>query len=151
MTDTGPADDAIKLVVFRMIIATPERVFAACTDPKQLVAWWGPKGVTCIGAEVDLRVGGRYRIGNRMPDGKEIWITGTFEVIKRPHLLTYSWQIEGMPGDAERVTVQFEERFGDETEVILTHEKISSEALRDQHAYGWMGCLDGLVEYVAAG
>ena len=144
-----PAGDSVTLEMRKTINATPERLFAAWTDPKQLIAWWGPVGVTCIGPEVDLRVGGRYRIGNRLPDGKELWIVGTFEAIDRPRLLTYSWLIEGAPGDAERVTVRFEAR-GKATEVVVTHEKIPNPALRDQHAYGWTGCLDGLAEYVAA-
>jgi hypothetical protein len=34
----------------------------AWTEAEQLKKWWGPQSVTCDGAEVDLRVGGRYRI-----------------------------------------------------------------------------------------
>jgi hypothetical protein len=58
--------------------------------------------------------------------------------------------VEGIQGDAERVTVRFEER-GGATEVIVTHERIPNGALRDQHASGWKGCLDGLAEFVSAG
>src|SRR2546426_1119439 len=95
------AGDVIELR--KAIGATPERLFAAWTDPAQLVAWWGPDGVQCIGAQVDLRVGGRYRIGNLLADGTEIWIGGAFEVIEWPRLLSYSWQLEGARGTAERV------------------------------------------------
>jgi uncharacterized protein YndB with AHSA1/START domain len=150
MSEARRAPGGVTLEVHKMINATPERLFAAWTDPKQLVAWWGPEGVECTGAEVDLRVGGRYRIGNRLPNGMEIWIIGTFEAIERPRMLAYSWLMEGVQGDAEHVTVRFEAR-GAATEVIVTHEKIPNEALRDQHAYGWKGCLDGLAEYVSAG
>lgn len=138
----------VRLEVRKTINATPERLFAAWTDPAQLVAWWGPEGITCAGAEVDLRVGGGYRIGNRLPDGKEIWIVGTFSVIERPRLLAYTWLIEAMPGEAETVTVRFESR-GAATEVIVTHEKIPTTTQRDQHAYGWKGCLNGLQEFVS--
>ncbi len=57
------------LVVRRTIKAGPERVFEAWTRPELLLAWWGPRPVRCSGAEVDLRVGGRYRIDNQLPDG----------------------------------------------------------------------------------
>jgi uncharacterized protein YndB with AHSA1/START domain len=136
----------IALVVRRIIRATPERLFDAWTRPEQLIEWWGPEGVQCIGAHVDLRVGGRYRIGNRLPDGRELWIAGEFEAVERPHLLVYSWQLEGTPGTAERVAVRFE---GNEAgaEVIVTHERIASEGLRDEHARGWYGCLEGLSRY----
>jgi hypothetical protein len=32
--------------------------------------------------------------------------------------------------------------------VIVTHERIPNKALRDQHEYGWLGCLDGLETYM---
>ena len=137
----------ITLVVQRTIRASPERLFEAWTNPQQLVAWWGPIGVTCITPTVDLRVGGRYRIGHRMPDGSELWITGVFEAVERPHLLTYTWRLEGTDGETERVTVCFESR-GIETDVIVTHERIANETLREQHAFGWNGCLDGLARFI---
>jgi uncharacterized protein YndB with AHSA1/START domain len=149
MGDAQQPSGGVTLEVRKTIDATPERLFAAWTDPNQLIAWWGPEGVACTGAEIDLRLGGRYRIGNRLNDGNEIWIVGTFEAIDRPRLLTYSWLVEGVQADAERVTVRFETR-GSATEVIVTHERIPNAALRDQHAYGWRGCLDGLAEYISA-
>ncbi|HEY4974923.1 MAG TPA: SRPBCC family protein, partial [Steroidobacteraceae bacterium] len=108
---------------------------------------WGPESLTCIDAQIDLRVGGRYRIGNQFPDGKVLWITGEFEIIDAPHRLVYTWELEPVTGAPERVTVQFAPQ-GDVTEVIVTHEGIASEPLRDRHLHGWHGCLDGLVNYL---
>ncbi len=140
----------VALETRRRINATPERLFAAWTDPAQVTAWWGPEGVACIGAEVDLRVGGKYRIGNRLPDGMEIWIVGSFSVVDRPRRLVYSWLIENMQGEEETVTVSFEAR-RTATEVIVLHEKISNQAARDQHAVGWEGCLSGLASFLLQG
>jgi hypothetical protein len=56
----SPAAGTLALVVRRVIRATPERLFEAWTEPTQILGWWGPEGATCEGAEVDLRVGGRY-------------------------------------------------------------------------------------------
>jgi uncharacterized protein YndB with AHSA1/START domain len=137
----------ITLVVRRVIRATPERLFDAWTDPDQLLEWWGPAGVTCIAPSVDLRVGGAYRIGNRLSDGSEIWIVGLFESIERPTRLSYTWQLEGTNAEPERVTVEFV-RQGMSTEVIVTHERIGSETLRDQHSQGWYGCLEGLARFI---
>jgi uncharacterized protein YndB with AHSA1/START domain len=66
----------ITLVVRRTIRATPERLFEAWTEPAQLRRWWGPQDVECLDAQVDLRVGGQYRIANRFPDGRIVWIAG---------------------------------------------------------------------------
>jgi uncharacterized protein YndB with AHSA1/START domain len=136
----------ITLVVRRRIRTTPERLFEAWTRPAELRRWWGPQGVTCIAAEVDLQIGGRYRIGNRLPNGEVIWITGEFEAIEPPNRLAYTWRLESKPGPSERVTVTFTAQ-GVHTEVVVAHERIAAETTREQHEQGWRGCLDGLARY----
>ena len=119
----------IVLIVRRTIKADVARVFDAWTRPEHLRRWWGPAPVTCSGAEVDLRVGGHYRIDNLLPDGTVLRIVGEFEVVDPPNRLVYSWQIEpaaSAPGEASRVTVRFEPRNGG-TEVIIVHERIDTE------------------------
>jgi glutathione S-transferase len=75
---------SITLVTRRTIRASASRLFDAWTQPEQLRAWWGPRPVTCAGAEVDLRVGGRYRIDNVLPDGQMLTIEGEFQVVEAP-------------------------------------------------------------------
>ncbi len=134
-----------ELRVRRVIAARPEQLFDAWTRPELLQQWWGPPGVQCIAAEVDLRAGGAYRIGNELPDGRILWIHGEFELVEPPHRLVYSWRLGDEP--VSRVTVRFaaiEER---STEVVIHHERIHSAAARDEHEDGWIGCLDGLARW----
>ncbi len=138
--------------VRRVIAARPERLFEAWTNASQLQAWWGPAGVRCPLAEVDARVGGRYRIDNQMADGSVVSIRGEFLALEPPSKRVYTWVI-GPPGSEakaapERVTVQFEPR-DQGTEVIVTHERIAGERTRAGHEAGWIGCLGGLERYVA--
>ncbi|MEM7446249.1 MAG: SRPBCC domain-containing protein [Pseudomonadota bacterium] len=135
---------SITLVVRRTVRASAERIFAAWTDPEELCRWWGPGAITCPEAEIDLRVGGKYRIANQEPGKPILWIVGEFERIEPPHRLVYSWQLEPGSGPAERVTVRLLPKEGS-TEIVITHERITSEADRDEHERGWYGCLDGLV------
>ena len=136
------------LIVRRTIRARASELFEAWKQPSRLLHWWGPDGVQCNEAEIDLRPGGRLRISNRFPDGRVVWITGEFERIEVPRLLVYTWRLEpGVAGD-ERVTVRFEPR-GDSTEVVICHEWIANATARDQHEAGWNGCLDGLERYLA--
>jgi uncharacterized protein YndB with AHSA1/START domain len=144
--DSVPKKLAATLVVRRRINAGREKLFAAWTQPSLLVRWWGPQGVACLTAEIDLRVGGSYRIANQFPDGTVVWIAGIFEVIEPPDRLAYTWKLESHDGPVERVTVCFEAR-GAATEVIVTHERIADEATRTSHEHGWIGCLDSLVRY----
>ena len=144
---TGRAEANLTLVVRKTIRARAERLFDAWTEPVQLRKWWGPVDVRCIGAEVDLRVGGQYRIGNQLPDGSILWIAGEFEAVEKPHKLIYTWLVEGDAKRPERVTVRFEPRDG-ATEVIVIHELLTDETTRGRHEQGWLGCLAGLLRYI---
>lgn len=46
----------------RIVSASPEAVYAAMTEPKALLAWLPPEGMTGAFKEFDLRPGGRYRL-----------------------------------------------------------------------------------------
>jgi uncharacterized protein YndB with AHSA1/START domain len=143
----------LALVVRRTIAAGARRLYDAWVSPAQLRAWWGPRGVTCSHAEVDLRVGGKLRLGNELPDGRTLWILGEFIEIVPGERLVYTWRVEPASegsGEHERVTVRFEPRGPGATEVIVVHERIGSEPTRAGHEAGWDGCLDGLVAWVAA-
>lgn len=82
-----------------------------------------------------------------MPDGNILWIVGEFERIEVPHLLVFTWMLDVENSTTERVSVRFE-RHETGTEVVLTHEQISTPILREQHQQGWIGCLDGLSGYL---
>jgi len=133
----------MKLVIRKIIPASAERLFKAWTEPEQIKQWWGPESVTCIDAEVDLRVGGHYRIGNRFPDGSVVWISGKFELIDSPHKLVYTWQV-GTDPRQELVTVSFRKTKDCHTEVVVVHERIPDTVTRDRHEQGWFGCLKKL-------
>jgi uncharacterized protein YndB with AHSA1/START domain len=144
-----PSQDAassLSLVVRRFIAAPQDAVFAAWTEPAHLLKWWGPRGVTLAAAEIDLRVGGRYRLANQYEDGSVLWITGVFEVIDRPRRITYTWAHEpadDSTNETTRVTVRFVHR-DQGTEVIVAHHGIRSARSRRSHRAGWAECLDGL-------
>ncbi|MGI9421949.1 MAG: SRPBCC family protein [Hyphomicrobiaceae bacterium] len=148
MSSNDRNKNTVQLRIRRTIPASPERVFAAWTDPDALKKWWGPKGVRCLSAAIDLRVGGNYKIENELSDGTVLWIVGEFEVVEPPRLLVYTWSVGSKSSDPERVTVRFE-KHQQGTEIVLLHELIPSDELRDQHQNGWYGCLDGLAEFLS--
>lgn len=134
---------ATELALTRIIRAPREKVFAAWTDPKLLVQWWGPGPVTCPEAEMDLRAGGAYRIANREPDGSILWIHGRFERVEKPKELVYTWTVGDNPGLPTLVTVSFLSH-PEGTELQLRHERFTDPASRDMHLQGWGGCVDKL-------
>jgi uncharacterized protein YndB with AHSA1/START domain len=85
-----------QLVIERTLDASPEQVFDAFTDPSQLTQWWWPNGFSCPAAEVDLRVGGRYRIAVEWPGAFPAeqqfshYMGGEYYEIDRPHRIVMS-------------------------------------------------------------
>lgn len=141
------SSEELHLIVRRTIAATPERLFKAWTTPEQLLAWWGPQGVRCTLAELDLRVGGRYCLGNELPDGQVLHISGEFTRVEPFHILAYTWSLDSAePSDTtEQVTVRFNSQDSG-TEVVVVHERIRDAQARRTHESGWQGCLHGLAD-----
>ncbi len=54
----------------RTFDATPDRVFAAWTNPDHFGSWFGPAGMKTVECNLDARVGGAWRLmgeGNNIP------------------------------------------------------------------------------------
>lgn len=136
----------LSLRIERFFEATPEEVFDAWTDPEVLRRWWAvdPAGRTPV-AEVDLRVGGRYRLSMEHPDGTRHTVAGEYREILRPTRLVYSWcweQDDGRPDDqVSTVTVELRGE-GERTKLVLEHTDLASAESRDRHAQGWSACLE---------
>jgi len=68
----------------RTLPAGRSRVFSALTEPDELAKWWGPSGFTAPSFEIDLRVGGAYRIAMQPPEGELFYLVGEFREVGRP-------------------------------------------------------------------
>jgi uncharacterized protein YndB with AHSA1/START domain len=106
--------------------------------------WSGPGDRSAVLAEVDLKVGGRYRIHMQAPDGSVAKVSGVYQVVDPPHRLVYTWAWETWPEAGETlVTVEFRDH-GAETEIALVHERFPNEDVRGAHDKGWTGALHKL-------
>jgi len=137
------------LRVERNFKASRERLFQALTNAAALGKWFAvADGFTTPIAEVDLRVGGRYRLGMKPPDDSPVLIVGgVYQLIQPPEKLifTWAWEAAGADEPESLVTVEFFD-LGDETQVVLTHEQFLTPEVRDQHGEGWQGCFNGLAK-----
>ena len=59
------------LTLKRRMNAPPAIVYEAWTDAKKISHWFGPENAEVLRATMDVRVGGRFRIVFRGPDGEE--------------------------------------------------------------------------------
>lgn len=141
--------DAPILTVNRSIRTTPERLFELWTGADYIRRWFGGAETEIDQVEIDLRVGGQYRI--MVPgDGGPTEVSGSFLEIERPNRLVYTWVMRGpqMATDETTVTVEFEQ-VGEMTEIQLTHGPFVVAEVRQLHASGWAACLDE-IERMAA-
>ena len=153
-------DPTFSVVINRTINAPRERVFEAWTNPAHLHRWWAvQEDFTVPIAEVDLRIGGSYRLGMQVPDQEQPFIvTGVYREISPPEKLVFTWKWEAAPPPYAAdwvptetlVTIEFFDRDGS-TEVRLTHEMFPDETMRDEHDQGWGRCLNSLTRYLPIG
>jgi uncharacterized protein YndB with AHSA1/START domain len=154
---TTPTDHEI--VVTRVLNAPRELVFAAWTDPKHVEQWWGPKGFTSFGCEIDLRAGGVFRLQMRGPDGVVYPCKGVIREVIAPVRIVFAGVTDcghacgaGIP-PRSIVTVTFADHAGKTT--IMIHTRLESSADREaviQAGYepGWAHTMDRLDEYLGA-
>jgi uncharacterized protein YndB with AHSA1/START domain len=145
---------AAQLRVERVFKATPGELFSAWTEEDQLKQWHAPQGLTTPEVDMDLRVGGKYRICMHDPEGKDFCVSGSFTEVNNPTRLVYTWQWEN-PEENEQykdetlVTVQFEPSGEGKTKVVLTHEQFSTEEASLEHEKGWTSIFNQLEQFVA--
>jgi len=114
-------DQAI-VTVRRDIAASPERVFDAWLDPAQAADFLFkvPEG-KIVKCDIDARVGGRFLIIDRRPDG-DAEHHGQYLEIDRPRRLVFLFRGPGTEeGEWSKVTVEIAATAGGCT-LTLTHE-----------------------------
>jgi uncharacterized protein YndB with AHSA1/START domain len=135
------------LTLKRRLNALPSKVYGAWTDPAKISRWFGPEDAEILRAETDVRVGGRFRIVFRAPDGEEHDVAGVYREVVPNERLVFTWAWRTTPERESLVTVALK-RDGDGTLLTLMHEQFFDEAARDRHRRGWNGTLDKLESYV---
>ena len=136
------------LTIKRRIKAAPAKVFAAWTQPQALAQWFGPEQIRDSQAEIDARVGGRFRVVMNASDGQRHEVGGIYREVVPDEKLVFTWSWITTPERESLVTVQLKSD-GEETLLTLTHEQLFDEKTREGHHHGWTGSLDKLEKLFA--
>src|SRR5512135_1810536 len=83
--------ETVRVVVERILPATPAEVFAAWVDGETLREFIGPGDASTADVEVDPRVGGHFRI-TMWVDGRALEHEGEYRAIDPPRRLVFTWQ-----------------------------------------------------------
>jgi uncharacterized protein YndB with AHSA1/START domain len=155
MDPSASAPAEREIVLTRVFDAPRELVFKAWTEPKLMAQWWGPSGFTNPVCELNLRVGGAWRIVMRTPDGMEYPCDGVYREIVEPERLVFTniaRDKDGKPVIDGLTTVTFAEHNGKTTLTLGTR---GTAVVDYAVAYllgmetGWTQSLERLAELVA--
>jgi uncharacterized protein YndB with AHSA1/START domain len=131
-----------ELVVTRTFNVPARIVFEAWTRPELFQRWWVPKsmGMSLLSCDMDVRVGGRYRLEFALGDSQAAFF-GTYMEVTPPSRLVWTNEESG---EASVTTVTFEEAGG--KTLLVMHELYPSKEALD--AAG-TGAADATVETFA--
>ncbi len=139
------ADEAgEKLVIRRLIAASPHEVFAAWTDPEIFKEWMCVGEFLTTEAQLDVRVNGPYRFVMRSED-RVFEAHGRYLLVDPPRKLVFTWVTPDTDYQETLVTVELLPQ-GGSTELVLTHERFPRPPMLDVHRLGWNAVTERLAE-----
>jgi len=141
------------------IAASPEAVFRALTDPKELAQWWGAEGIYRTERwSVDLRPGGKWISHISMPEGAPAMtdrdtpgqtVGGEYITIDPPRLLEYTWSPSWDDFAVTKVRCEIEPT-PDGSRLTLIHSGFGDRSkMASSHAEGWVRVLGWFTNWIA--
>jgi uncharacterized protein YndB with AHSA1/START domain len=129
--------------------APPERVYKAFVDPDAMVKWFPPHGFTAKVHQIDVRVGGGYRMSfTNFGTGKRHSFGGTYTELTPNERIRYNDKFDdpNLPGEMQ-VTVSLTKVIGG-TELTIVQEGIPAVIPVEMCYLGWQESLTLLAQLV---
>jgi uncharacterized protein YndB with AHSA1/START domain len=139
--------------VSRVFAAPRETVFKAWSSADHIKRWFCPTGYTVPEATVEIRVGGRFEVCMRSPEGVDHWTKGTFTEVTVPERLAIDHNVIDPCGGGPLFSAYTEVSFIDEgagrtlMEVVQTYSAAGAaqaEQMLKGAPEGWRQTLDKL-------
>jgi len=142
---TGPI-----VQIRRRVRASADEIFELWTKPDLMVRWMSPfPGAVDCKASCDLRPGGAFSLVMSSAEASRE-VSGTYVEVERPRKLVFTWMGPLTNQVNTLVTLELYPR-GDETDLVLTHERLPTSAIVEGHTKGWGHILDHLADAVSNG
>jgi len=138
-------ENTYRLSVRRRMPVPREVVYEAWIDPQGIREWMCPGDAVSAEASLDVRVGGSYRIVMK-GRSRDYIHTGVYQVVEPPSKLVFTWTREedDVPS---LVTVEFL-AYGNESELVLTHERFADTDVMKRYESGWGQIADKFAAYL---
>lgn len=140
----------LEVTTTRMFDAPIALVYEVLTTPEHVRHWFAPFEDRVTVCEIDLRVGGEYRVVFVTPDGRECSFSGRYVELEAPTRIVQTWLFEGWP-DAEALeTDVLSEADGVTTlTVTMAFADLAGRAHMSRHD-GQESSFDKLEDYLAS-
>ncbi len=139
--------DKNNVLIERLFDVPVARMWEIWTKPAFIAQWFGsdPNG-TVISSDIDLVVGGQYKITFRDADGSMHTAFGEYTEVAEPVKLRYTWQWESEAGHISEVIVTFIPKAG-KTLLIFEHVNLNPNSAHECFM-GWNGAMDKIVNKI---
>lgn len=143
------ADD--ELLITRDFDAPASLLFSLWSEVEHFSKWMGPEGFECPEAEIDFRIGGKYRGMIRSKDHGDSWFGGKYREIDPPNRLVFTWTWDtGPSGEVETlITITFRENDSGLTTMTFHQSPFINVERRNSHIGGWSSLFNKLASYAA--
>lgn len=141
------ASNTIRL--YRVLRATPERVYRAFLDAEALTKWLPPNGFTCKVHHLDPKVGGTYKMSfANFTTGKSHSFGGAYLELKPNERIRYTGKFDdpNLPGEMQTTITLKEVSCG--TEVNIVQEGVPAVIPAEGCYLGWQESLILLAKLV---
>jgi len=133
----------------RVVKTTPEKLYRAFTDPLAMAAWLPPYGYLCTVQEMNVEVGGTYKMSfTNFSTGSTQAFGGTYVELKPNEYLRYTDKFDdpNMPGEMTTTVWLQKNMVG--TDLKVTQENIPAMIPAEMCYLGWQDSLDKLIKLV---
>ncbi len=137
------------VTLHRVLIATPEKVYRAFTEANALSFWLPPYGFLCAVHQMDVQVGGSYKMSfTNFTTGNGHSFGGIFLEMKPNEFLKYTDKFDDPNLPGEMTTSIWLQKVSCGTDLKIIQEGIPSVIPVEMCYLGWQESLEKLAKLV---
>jgi len=135
--------------LYRVLKATPEKVYRAYTDANAMASWLPPYGFLCVVHNMDVKTGGSFKISIiNFSTGNGHSFGGRYLELKPDEFIKYTDKFDDPDLPGEMTTSVWLKKVSCGTELKIIQENIPSAIPTEMCYLGWQESLDKLKKLV---
>jgi uncharacterized protein YndB with AHSA1/START domain len=137
------------VTLHRVLKVTPEKLYRAFTDANAMASWLPPYGFLCVVHNMDVRVGGGYKMSFiNFSSGNSHSFGGEYLELKPNEFIKYTDKFDDPNLPGAMITSIWLKKVFCGTDLKITQEGIPSAIPTEMCYLGWQESLDKLMRLV---